>query len=141
HRSNQRLLTTLVALEDARLKAALAVLRYSQLQLAHSRLEGPWLMTVAPSAPLAAALEAGCTNELVELRLDRLLHEPLHHRPQQVLGCFGPVLSSDLWAISVREKGHRRSPGLWRAPTRCQRVLTRRSTVAFRFPRVGHRRL
>src|SRR5690606_31772405 len=126
HRCDQCLLAALVALEDARLETALAVLRDPQHQLAHPRLEGSRLVTVTPPAPLSAALVSIGADELIELTLDGFLDQPLHHGPQQVLGGSGPALSATRGKISVREKGHRRSPGLLRARTRCERGVNQK---------------
>src|SRR5690606_5088221 len=114
-RGHERLLASLVALEQARLKPAFPVLRNPQDQLADSRLERSRLEAVAPAPARRRPLEPPCANEPVELGLNRLLHQALDHRPQEVLRTVTGGLPSELANASVLAKGHRRSPGLWRA--------------------------
>jgi hypothetical protein len=81
---NKGFFAALVALEQLRLKLAIAVLGNHQLKLAHPRLQGARLVAVAPTAPLAVALVRLGAQETGHLGFQNLLHRALNQLPKKV---------------------------------------------------------
>src|SRR5690606_16600094 len=117
---HERFLAALVSLEEARLEAALAVLRHPQLEGAQPGLERAPLPTISPPPPRRRALPGASAQETLELPLEGLLHHRLEHPAQDLIGRapHPRTLMGSGSKGSLGGEGHRLSPGSWRAATR-----------------------